>query len=97
MMTDCEMNGRSLSGVMVCTPVEMEKSIVLVAGVSALESMIACRRVPVPAPTAGSTPPLSPVLVTVKMVSNRRASSGSMAARSRILVSVEVCLCRRRE
>src|SRR5438128_4636880 len=33
-----------------------------------LASMIACRSVPVPAPGAGSTPPLSPVLVTVKVV-----------------------------
>src|SRR5262245_32627447 len=33
-----------------------------------LPSTIACRSVPVPAPGAGSTPPLSPVLVTVKVV-----------------------------
>src|SRR5262249_55445932 len=39
--------------------------------------MMACRSVPVPAPTPGSTPPLSPVLVTRKVDGTVRSSSGS--------------------
>src|SRR5437773_1606777 len=39
--------------------------------------MMACRSVPVPAPTAGLTPPLSPVFTTQKVEGTVRSSSVS--------------------
>jgi hypothetical protein len=72
MITGWVMSGSDVAGMIVCTPepgmLNWIRFVVFGGGGFALESIMACRKVPVPAPGGGFTPPLSPVLVTVKVI-----------------------------